>query len=214
MSLVINEIFYSIQGESLHTGLPCVFVRLTGCNLRCAYCDTRYAYEEGLEMEVPDIIKTVASYRCSLVEITGGEPLYQMDTPVLIDRLIESEYHVLMETNGTFNISSVDERCVKVVDFKCPSSGQVAKNDPKNLKRLTENDQIKFVIGNREDYDYAKHTKKLLPTGFPGGHILFSPAHGILKPKTLASWMLEDKLNARLHLQIHKLIWPNIDRGV
>lgn len=214
MALVVNEIFYSIQGESLYAGLPCVFLRLTGCNLRCVYCDTRYAYAEGATMEIPDIMDRVADYRCRLVEITGGEPLHQQDTPLLIQTLLARGYTVLLETNGTYDISRLDYRCVKIVDIKCPGSGENQKNRLDNLKHLSWNDQVKFVIGDREDYIFAKDIVKLIPAEFPKGHILFSPVHEKIAAQTLAEWILQDHLSVRLHLQLHKILWPNSDRGV
>ena len=214
MSLIVNEIFYSIQGESIYSGRPCTFVRLTGCNLRCSYCDTQYAYEEGMKMEITQIMGRVAAYKCPLVEITGGEPLLQNETPLLISKLLENGYIVMMETNGSFDISRVDERCIKIVDIKCPSSNESEKNDLENLKRLHPKDQIKFVIGNREDYMYAKNIITLHCPDFLGDHILFSPASGIMSPADLAVWILEDNLNVRLHVQLHKMIWPDKNRGV
>ena len=214
MALIVHEIFYSIQGESLYAGLPCVFLRLTGCNLRCVYCDTRYAYREGTTLEIPEIMDRVADYRCRLVEITGGEPLYQQDTPFLVQALIIKGYTVLLETNGTYDISRLDYRCVKIVDIKCPGSGESQKNRLDNLKHLSRNDQTKFVIGDREDYVYARDIAKLIPVEFPQSHILFSPVHEKIAVQTLAEWILHDNLNVRLHLQLHKLIWPNIHRGV
>ena len=209
MTLLINEIFYSIQGESLYAGLPCVFVRLTGCNLRCSYCDTRYAYEEGIEMKSAEILQKVAAYHCPLIEITGGEPLLQNDTPLLISELLEKGYEVMMETNGTFDISMVDKRCIKIVDIKCPTSGESDKNDLENLKRLNQKDQAKFVIGSREDYEYAKNIIKLISRKFSEKKILFSPVFGKIASAELAKWILEDNLNIRLHLQLHKIIWPD-----
>ncbi|HUV50204.1 MAG TPA: radical SAM protein [Anaerolineae bacterium] len=214
MTLLINEIFYSIQGESLYAGLPCVFVRLTGCNLRCSYCDTRYAYEEGMEMELSEILQKVATYHCPLIEITGGEPLFQDNTPLLISKLLEKGYEVMMETNGTFDISMVDKRCVKIVDIKCPTSGESDRNDLENLKRLNQKDQVKFVIGNRKDYEYAKDITKLISPEFAEKNILFSPVSGEITCAKLAKWILEDNLNIRLHLQVHKIIWPDKQRGV
>jgi 7-carboxy-7-deazaguanine synthase len=213
MALIVNEIFYSIQGESLYAGLPCVFLRLTGCNLRCIYCDTRYAYREGTTMEIPEIMERVAGYRCRLVEITGGEPLHQQETPLLVQALIAKGYTVLLETNGTYNISGLDHRCIKIVDSKCPGSGESLKNRMGNLKHLSRNDQVKFVIGDRKDYIYARDMAKLIPAEFPQSHILFSPVHEKIAVQTLAEWILQDNLNVRLHLQLHKFIWPNIDRG-
>ena len=214
MTLLVNEIFYSIQGESLHSGRPCTFIRLTGCNLRCSYCDTRYAYEEGEQMEIGKILERIAAYRCPLVEITGGEPLFQNDTPILIQKLLEKGYDVMMETNGSFNISKVDKRCMKIVDIKCPSSGQSDNNDLGNLRRLNSKDQVKFVIGNREDYEYANNIMMLIHADFPVDRVLFSPVTGKMAPADLARWILDDNLNVRLHLQLHKIIWPGIVRGV
>lgn len=214
MSLLVNEIFYSIQGESLFSGLPCIFVRLTGCNLRCSYCDTRYAYAEGSETSVNEIFDRIAAFGCSLVEITGGEPLLQPNTPALIQSLLDAGYQVLLETNGSFDISRVDERCVRIVDVKCPSSGESHSNDAGNLKRLNTVDQLKMVIGDRTDYEYAKETIKQVPPGFPRNRILFSPVSGVLPPVDLANWILADRLEVRLHLQLHKVIWPGETRGV
>jgi len=214
MTLIVNEIFYSIQGESLYAGLPCIFLRLTGCNLRCTYCDTRYAYAEGTTMEIPEIMDRLADYHCRLVEITGGEPLYQKDTPLLVRALIAKGYTVLLETNGTYDISRLDQRCIKIIDVKCPDSGESRKNEPGNLNQLSPNDQVKFVIGDRKDYIYARDIAKRIPDEFPPGHILFSPVHGKLAVQILAEWILHDNLNVRLHLQLHKFIWPEKDRGV
>jgi len=214
MTLLVNEIFYSIQGESIYSGRPCIFVRLTGCNLRCSYCDTRYAYEQGAKMELTEIVRRIADYKCPLVEITGGEPLLQSDTPTLIYRLLENGYEVLMETNGSLDISGVDGRCIKIVDIKCPTSGESDKNDMENLKRLGPKDQVKFVIENRIDYEYAKETIDSNCPDFPEEQILFSPVSEGIAPSQLAKWILEDNLNVRLHLQIHKIIWPDRKRGV
>jgi 7-carboxy-7-deazaguanine synthase len=215
VALKVNEIFYSIQGESSRTGRPCVFVRLTGCNLRCSYCDTQYAYEEGEEREIADIVKQVASHQCYLVEVTGGEPLIQKETPLLINRLLEKGYEVLLETNGSKDINHVDDRCVKIVDIKCPSSGQTSHNDLQNLDRLTDHDEVKFVIADRADYEYAREILYVRGTNLSGRNLVhFSPAYGRMKPKTLARWILEDHLDVRLHVQLHKIIWPPDQRGV
>jgi 7-carboxy-7-deazaguanine synthase len=214
MSLIINEIFYSIQGESLYAGLPCAFIRLTGCNLRCSYCDTRYAYQEGASLTMTDIMDRVSGYGCPLVEITGGEPLLQNETPLLITNLIENGYTVLLETNGTIDISRIDERCIKIVDIKCPASGESGKNITDNLYRLNVKDQVKFVISNYEDYEYAKDIIKQIPGLFPRGNILISPVPGKMEFSGLASRILEDKLMVRFHIQLHKIIWPDINRGV
>ncbi|MFH0996027.1 MAG: radical SAM protein [Pseudomonadota bacterium] len=215
MSLKINEIFYSLQGESLYAGLPCVFIRLTGCNLRCAYCDTRYAYLEGKDMAIPDILGQVDSYpEASLVEITGGEPLFQEATPDLVTQLLDKGRTVLMETNGSLDISRIDSRCIRIMDIKCPSSLMHAHNDPDNLRRIGSHDQIKFVIETQADYVYALNILKLLPPDFPRSSILFSPAYETLPLSLLAKWILQDGLGVRLHVQLHKLIWPHTERGV
>ena len=214
MGLFVTEIFYSIQGESLHAGRPCVFVRLSGCNLRCDYCDTTYAYEPGKSMGILEIIDRVAAFECTLIEITGGEPLLQHETPLLIRRLLDGGYETMVETNGSLDISPVDDRCTKVVDMKCPSSGEAAKNDLSNLGRLSPRDQLKLVIGTKEDYRYAKEILGRLDPGFPAHHVLFSPVFGKMKPSTLSEWIIGDRLPVRLHLQLHKMVWPDIDRGV
>jgi 7-carboxy-7-deazaguanine synthase len=215
LSLKVNEIFYSIQGESSYTGYPCIFVRLSGCNLRCSYCDTQYAYEDGGQLEIAEIVNSVKAYDCPLVEITGGEPLIQAETPILITQLIENGYKVLLETNGSQDISLVDGRCIRIVDIKCPSSGEHLRNDLGNLARLTGSDEVKFVIETREDFEYAKDVLKRLPSVMDG-HILvhFSPVFGQIDPRQLAEWILEDHLNVRLHLQMHKVIWDEDARGV
>ena len=212
MSLKVNEIFYSIQGESSYAGLPCVFVRLTGCNLRCLYCDTKYAYEDGDEMEVDEIVDRVKSFNCSLVEVTGGEPMIQQETPLLISELLKCESKVLLETNGSCDISTVAKGCVRIVDIKCPSSGEEDKNDLTILAKLTEVDELKFVIGDRSDYEYAKGV--LGNNEIKVSHIHFSPNFNILNPVELAEWILKDHLQVHLQLQLHKIIWDPNKRGV
>ena len=212
--LKVNEIFYSIQGESSFAGLPCVFVRLTGCNLRCCWCDTAYAYEEGREKSAEEILALIREYPCRLVEITGGEPLLQKDTPGLARLLLDRGYSVLVETNGSQNIDSLDSRCVRIMDIKCPSSRESENNDVANLERLTARDEVKFVIGSREDYDYAKSFLPKLPGSIKIKNIHFSPLYGIMTPVMLAGWMLEDSVRARLSPQLHKVIWPEALRGV
>jgi len=214
MSLIVNEIFYSIQGESTHAGLPCVFVRLTGCNMRCAYCDTAYAYDKGHPMQISEILDSIAVFRCKVVEVTGGEPLLQDTTPDLISSLLRKNYQVLLETNGSFDIRMVDPRCARIMDVKCPGSGEHEKCDLANFKHLGKNDQVKFVIGDRRDYEYARDMLKKIPSSMPTGNLLFSPNTEKLAPAKLAEWILEDHLQTRLHLQLHKTIWPDIDRGV
>ncbi len=215
MSLLVNEIFFSIQGESSHAGRPCAFIRLAGCNLRCLYCDTGYAYEEGSAQEIPEIERKVRSFGCPLVEVTGGEPLLQAGTPGLIRALLDLGYTVLMETNGSLDIGVIDGRCVRIVDVKCPSSGESAKNRLENLAIVTPNDEVKFVIGDRADFDYAK--------GVIAGHLscrsglkppLIAPVFGRMDPEILARWILEDHLDVRLQIQLHKVIWGAEKRGV
>ncbi|MBN1545898.1 MAG: radical SAM protein [Syntrophaceae bacterium] len=215
MSLVVNEIFYSLQGESSYAGRPCSFVRLTGCNLRCTYCDTRYAYEDGKPMELGEIIDRLLAYPCRLVEVTGGEPLLQKETPVLIRELLDRGFEVLLETNGSLNIDSVDQRCIRIVDIKCPSSGEADKNDFENFHRLTPQDEIKFVIDDRADYEYATgiiyEYEKACATCKPA---LFSPVFGRMDPAKLAHWIIEDGLPVRMQLQLHKIVWGSERRGV
>ena len=213
MTLLVNEIFHSIQGESLSAGRPCVFVRLTGCNLRCTYCDTAYAYDEGSAFSIGEIVSRVKSFSCPLVEITGGEPLLQDETSELIRRLIASGYEMLIETNGSLDISQLHPECTRIMDIKCPSSGMSSKNRMENLSQLTDRDQLKFVIGDASDYDFAKNILSALPTGFPQDHVLFSPVFGILPPAALSDWILRDRLSVRFHPQLHKIIWPDEERG-
>lgn len=215
MSLRVNEIFFSIQGESSYAGYPCAFVRLTGCNLRCSYCDTQYAYKEGIWLEISDIERKVTSLNCRLVEITGGEPLIQKETPELIKKLLDQEFTVLLETNGSQDIGVVDERCVRILDIKCPSSGESENNDLENLGKITPHDEIKFVILNREDYEYAKFI--LSSPILTRNHLKppsLSPVFGKMDPETLAQWILEDHLDVRLQIQLHKLIWGPERKGV
>lgn len=215
MSLKVNEIFFSIQGESTYAGEPCVFVRLTGCNLRCSYCDTTYAYKEGSFMNIGEIVEKVKSFEYRLVEITGGEPLLQDETPQLITNLLDSRYTVLLETNGSKDISIIDRRCIKILDIKCPSSGEDNNNDLENLHRLNPGDEVKFVIADRADYDFAMDIISGIFEKQKGGtRILFSPCFGKIEPQELAEWILKDKLSVRLNLQLHKYIWPPDMRGV
>jgi len=214
VSIKINEIFYSIQGESSYAGYPCVFVRCTGCNLRCSYCDTQYAYEEGEHLSLDLIVQRAGGFGCRLVEITGGEPLLQDETPVLVKRLLDRGYTVLLETNGSRDIGAVDGRCVRIVDFKCPASGEAEQNDFDNCGRLTGNDEVKFVIQNRDDYLYARGIVERICREARVKIIHFSPVTDMIAPSTLAGWMLEDGVHARLGLQLHKIIWPGGQRGV
>jgi 7-carboxy-7-deazaguanine synthase len=191
-----------------------VFVRLTGCNLRCHYCDTRYAFDTGNAMTVAQIVDQVATYGCHRVEITGGEPLAQNETPALVNALLSDGYQLLMETNGSMDIDRVDRRCSRIMDIKCPSSGEHTKNDTANLQRLTAHDQVKFVIGDHDDFLFAIRQLTRLPVILPTDRILFSAVSGRLPPDRLAAWMLEARIEARLQLQLHRLIWPDQERGV
>ena len=215
MSLRVSEIFSSIQGESSLAGWPCTFVRLSGCNLRCAYCDTRYAYEEGEWLDLAQILDRVAAFRCPLVELTGGEPLLQQETPQLIRNLLDLGHTVLLETNGSMDVSMADARCVKIVDFKCPSSGESDSTDLRNVSRLQGHDEAKLVIATREDYEFAKGITDLIRRQCgPASTINFSPVFGMLPASELAAWILEDRLHVRLNLQLHKYIWDPDRRGV
>ncbi len=214
MGLKINEIFFSIQGESSFAGRPCVFVRLSGCNLQCTYCDTPYAREEGVWMSCDDIYDRVISYGFPVVEITGGEPLLQDQTPALVKRLLSKGLTVLMETNGSMNIALTDSECVRIVDIKCPSSGQSGFMDMDNLYRMTAKDELKFVLSDREDYEFAKRIANNARQILPEINILFSPVSGKLDPSDLSAWILADRLDVRLQVQLHKIIWPDTDRGV
>ena len=212
--LTVNEIFHSVQGESTRAGCLCVFVRLTACDLRCSWCDTPYAFHEGRKMSVDEVVAEADRYGCPLVEITGGEPLLQEDVYELMDRLLARGRTVLLETGGHRPIARVPHAVVKVIDVKCPGSGEADKNDWSNLGRLAPHDEIKFVIKDRADYDYARDVigRRGLPNRCAA--ILFSPVHGVLDPKALSQWMLEDGVPARLQLQLHKYIWTPDTRGV
>ena len=212
--LTINEIFHSIQGESSHAGRPCVFVRLTACDLRCSWCDTPYAFHEGKKMSVDEVVAEVDAAGCELVEITGGEPLLQEDVYPLMDRLLAAGRTVMLETGGHRPIARVPEAVVKIVDVKCPASGESAKNDWDNLDRLAAHDEIKFVIQDRADYEFAKEVIARHGLAGRAAAVLMSPVHGVLDPKTLSEWILADRLPVRLQLQLHKYIWSPTTRGV
>lgn len=212
--LTINEIFHSIQGESTHTGRPCVFIRLTACDLRCSWCDTPYAFTEGRKVNVDDVIAQVQQYGCELVEITGGEPLLQRDVYPLMDRLIESGRTVMLETGGHLSIADVPSQVIRIVDVKCPGSGESGKNHWANLELLTKRDEVKFVIKDRADYEFARDVVAKHHLVDRTAAVLFSPVHGELLAKDLAAWILADKLPVRLQLQAHKYIWGADVRGV
>ena len=210
--LKINEIFYSIQGESTYTGKPCVFVRLTYCNLRCTYCDSEYSFYEGKDMSIEDIFKKVDSYGCKLVEITGGEPLLQKESIILMRVFLKNKYTVMLETGGSLPITDVPKEVIKIIDFKCPSSKMDHKNDWKILKDKAKYDEIKFVIGDENDYNWTK--EKIKEHKINDRTVLFSPVHDKLESKILSKWILRDKLNVRFQVQLHKYIWSPETRGV
>ncbi|RLF46533.1 MAG: 7-carboxy-7-deazaguanine synthase QueE [Thermoplasmata archaeon] len=213
----ISEIFYSIQGEGTLAGYPTIFIRASGCNLRCSYCDTKYAYEEpGTEMNINEILGRIKQYKARYVCVTGGEPLLQKETIELIDKLLKIGYNVSLETNGSIDISNIADKFSSYeksflisLDIKCLSSGMHGKMMLSNIDKLRKHDQLKFVIDNREDYEYAK---KLMGEYNPKCIILFQPVWG-KDPKKVAEWLLSDALNARLSLQIHKIIWGD-KRGI
>jgi len=210
----ICEIFTSIQGESTFAGLPCTFVRLSGCNLRCVYCDTKYSYDEGIEMEISDIVQRVDSAGVRLVEITGGEPMLQgEETIALIRELLDKGYEVLVETNGSMNISGLDKRATIILDMKTPCSAMSDKMDLANLEIIKNSDEVKFVICSRADYEWSKEI--ILQYGLEKRcKVLFSPGFGMLQPRDLAAWIIEDRLQVRLNIQIHKYIFDPGERGV
>ena len=212
--LTVNEIFYSIQGESTHTGRPCVFVRLTGCDLRCVWCDTPYAFHDGRKRDVDEVVVDVEQYRCDLVEITGGEPLLQEDVYPLMDRLLAAGATVLLETGGHVSVARVPAAVVKVMDVKCPGSGECDRNAWENLSRLTDRDQVKFVIADRVDYEFARDVVRRHTLETRCGTVLFSAVHNVLPPARLAEWVLADRLPVRLQIQLHKHLWGAETRGV
>jgi 7-carboxy-7-deazaguanine synthase len=212
--LTINEIFHSVQGESTYAGRPCVFVRLTACDLRCSWCDTPYAFYEGSKRSLDDVIGEVDRYGCSLVEVTGGEPLLQEEVYPLMQRLLDSGKTVLLETGGHRSTERVPADVVTILDVKCPGSGEVAKNDWKNLERLRPQDEVKFVVKDRADYEFARGVIARHELAGRASAIHLSPVHGVLDPKTLSEWVLADKLPVRVQLQLHKYIWSPDTRGV
>ena len=212
--LTINEIFHSIQGESSHSGRPCVFVRLTACDLRCSWCDTPYAFTEGRKMSLGDVVAEVEAFGCPLVEITGGEPLLQKDVYPLMSELLARGRTVMLETGGHLSIESVPGPVIKIVDVKCPGSGEAHRVDWTNLDRLAPHDEVKFVIKDRTDYEFARQTIEKYALAGRVAAVLLSPVHGVLAARDLAAWMLADKLDARLQLQAHKYIWGADVRGV
>ena len=220
--LRVNEIFHSVQGEGTRAGARCVFIRLTGCNLRCAWCDTQYARDEGDWLTLDEILERVRAFDCPTAEVTGGEPLLQPAVYALMERLLEEFRTVLLETSGAVSIAKVDPRVARIVDLKCPSSGEVERNDWSNVELLRPGDEVKFVIGTRADYEWAREiirrhdlTRRCAvlfspvsesPDAVPGG--------AWLEPSELAQWLLDDRLDVRLGLQLHKIVWPDAPRGV
>jgi 7-carboxy-7-deazaguanine synthase len=211
--LKVQEIFYSLQGEGRRAGRPCVLVRLTGCQMRCVWCDTPYAFYEGRWRSRSEVLEKVAGYRCRLVEVTGGEPLLQPGTEPLLTELCDGGYEVLLETGGGLDISGVDPRVCRIVDIKCPGSGEAEANRWSNLEHLRATDEVKLVLADERDYRWARgvvrrhHLTERCP-------VLFSPVHGSLDPEQLAAWLLRDRLDVQLQIQLHKLLWGPTTRGV
>ena len=212
--LTINEIFHSIQGESTHVGRRCVFVRLTACDLRCSWCDTPYAFHEGRKMSLDEVLAEVERHDCDTVELTGGEPLLQKDVYPLIDRLLERGKLVLIETGGHLSLERVPAAVRTIMDVKCPGSGEAGRTDWSNVARLDDNDEVKFVIRDRVDYEYARDVLRQHALDTKVHAVLFSPVHGVMDAKALSEWVLEDRLPVRVQLQVHKYIWSPETRGV
>lgn len=212
--LRINEIFFSIQGESTWAGRPCAFARLTGCDLRCSWCDTEYAFHEGRTMTVEEVAAQLLGYGCDLAEVTGGEPLLQPGVYPLIARLLEAGTTVLIETSGARDVSRLDPRVIKVMDLKCPGSGESARNLWSNLAHLTPRDEVKFVLADRTDYEWAREALRRHNLAQRVNAVLMSCVFGRLEPALLAEWILADRLPVRMQLQMHKHIWAPDTRGV
>ncbi|MFZ4682034.1 MAG: radical SAM protein [Terrimicrobiaceae bacterium] len=212
--LTINEIYISVQGESTWAGLPCVFVRLTACDLRCTYCDTEYAFYEGKKRPLQEIFDEVMAFDCPLVEITGGEPLLQKNVLPLMAALCDAGKTVLIETSGAHDISKIDPRVHRIMDLKTPSSGECARNLFANIAFLGERDEVKFVLGSREDYEWTRQQIREHSLNERVRAVLLSPIFGKIEPRDIVDWMLEDKLPARFQLQMHKFIWEPRARGV
>ncbi len=213
MNLKINEIYFSVQGESSYSGLPCIFIRLTYCNLRCTYCDSEYSFYDGKKMKIDEILKEIKKYSCNLVEVTGGEPLLQKNCINLLNELIKNKYDVLLETSGSLSISDVPNKVINIIDFKCPSSKMDNKNMWDNINYLKKNDEIKFVIGNRIDYEWTKQKIEEFKLN-KICDILISPVYGEIEPKEIVKWILEDNLKVRFQIQMHKEIWSADKKGV
>jgi 7-carboxy-7-deazaguanine synthase len=212
-TLTVNETFFSIQGEGTRAGQPCVFVRLTGCPLRCAWCDTAYAFQEGARRSLDDVVEEIARHPCRRVLVTGGEPLAQPAAFALVTRLLDDGWEVLVETSGHISIESLDRRAVTILDVKAPGSGETHRMEWRNLDLLAGGDEVKFVLADRADYEWSRALvrEKALPSRCV---VLFSPVHGVLDPGDLGRWILDDGLEVRLQVQLHKYLWPGVERGV
>lgn len=209
----INEIFKSIQGETSYAGMPCIFIRLMGCNLRCGYCDTTYAYEDGVEMSINSILESISGFNTKLVCITGGEPLLNKDTPILINELLNKNYNVLVETNGSLDIRKIPQKAIKIMDIKCPDSNMSHEILWENINYITRSDEVKFVLNSRKDYEWTKNVidkYKLSEIT----NVLIGTVFGAIPPRLAVQWILEDNLNVRFQLQLHKYIWEPQTRGV
>ncbi len=213
MKLKINEIYHSIQGESSYSGLPCIFIRLTYCNLRCSYCDSEYTFHEGKEMEISSILNKIKKFPCNIVEVTGGEPLFQKNCIHLLQKLVDLNYKVLLETSGSLSIEDVPKEVINIIDFKGPSSNMEKKNYWQNVDFLKDKDEVKFVIADKQDYKWSKNiiekyklTQKC--------NVLMSPSYNKIKPIDISKWILDDGLDVRFQIQLHKIIWDEESRGV
>lgn len=211
--LVVSELFFSLQGESTYAGLPCSFIRLWGCNLRCTYCDSAYSYQgQGREYRIAELISFIQERPTAIVEVTGGEPLLQENIYPFLAELVAMNRTVLLETNGSVNVAHVPQGVVKIMDMKCPSSGMSSRVDLDNLALLNSQDEIKFVIGNRNDYQWAMEKMQQFRLD-QRSKVLFSPVAGMMNPAELARWILEDGLPVRFQLQLHKILWPDLEHG-
>ena len=209
----INEIFKSIQGETSYAGLPCTFIRITGCNLRCSYCDTTYAYKDGKEMSIGSILYDIAVLKTNLVCLTGGEPLSNKETPLLIQELLKNNYTVLIETNGSYDISTLPKKAIKIMDIKCPDSNMSNLMNWRNISYLTKTDEVKFVLSSRRDYEWKKEIISKYNLS-EITNVLIGTAFNTISPRVVVQWILEDNLNVRFQLQLHKYIWEPQTRGV
>lgn len=212
--LTINEIFYSIQGESTFTGRPCVFVRLSACDLRCSWCDTEYAFHEGHKQSLDDVVAEVERRQCPLVEVTGGEPLLQKDVYPLMQSLLDLGRTVLLETGGHLSTADVPVPVITILDVKCPGSGEAHSTEWSNLERLRPHDEVKFVVKDREDYEYARNVIARYDLNTRVAAVHLSPVHAVMDLRRLSEWVLADRLNARVQVQLHKYIWDPLARGV